>query len=634
MPNLLIPFRFALGLAALLAGVWLVYAPGLNAAFRLDDFQNLGLLDQVVDLDTLLLFVTSGSAGPGGRPVALASFLLNQVAWPVDPSAFLKTNLQIHLLNGVLLAWLTLQLARRRGLAEGTASVAALAASALWLLHPMFASTTLYAVQRMTSLSVTFVLAGLVGYVAARGVAARRPLAGAAGIVAAIGLGTTLAFFSKENGALLPALAWLVDAAFFRGEPDEPRRLRHVRIAMTRLPALAIVTYAAYKLPSMPAAYVGRDFTLGERLLTECRVLFDYLRLLLMPVRSSLGLFHDDYEISRSLVDPPGTLTAVVGWAALVVVAVAARRRAPLFAFAVGWFLVAHSVESSVFPLELYFEHRNYLPAAGLAVAAALAVAGLEIRLRRLAFWVGAAYVGLLSFVLFETATQWGEPSVAATLWYLEHPNSERALQTYAQSLAAARRFDALTVLFEDAVARFPDKAAYPLQLLITRCIANQPPTPADLTNAAAVAQRARINYAAGDSLDKLANLAIDGDCGGLGKADVRVLADAFLANPQYRGNGVVAYQLYLLKARLYDAEGDFGRTLESLESAQSARDYPEVNLMIAAVLTSKGRYDEALAGLDAAAARLPPYAPSSRVWRRKIDELRQAIVKLKPMKR
>jgi len=60
MPNLLIPFRFALGLAALLAGVWLVYAPGLNAAFRLDDFQNLGLLDQVVDLDTLLLFVTSG----------------------------------------------------------------------------------------------------------------------------------------------------------------------------------------------------------------------------------------------------------------------------------------------------------------------------------------------------------------------------------------------------------------------------------------------------------------------------------------------------------------------------------------------------------------------------------------------
>jgi len=112
MPNLLIPFRFALGLAALLAGVWLVYAPGLNAAFRLDDFQNLGLLDQVVDLDTLLLFVTSGSAGPGGRPVALASFLLNQVAWPVDPSAFLKTNLQIHLLNGVLLAWLTLQLAR------------------------------------------------------------------------------------------------------------------------------------------------------------------------------------------------------------------------------------------------------------------------------------------------------------------------------------------------------------------------------------------------------------------------------------------------------------------------------------------------------------------------------------------
>lgn len=634
MPNLLIPFHFACGLAMLLAGVWLVYAPGLDAAFRLDDFQNLGLLDQVDDLDTLLLFVTSGSAGPGGRPVALASFLLNQVAWPVDPSAFLKTNLLIHLLNGVLLAWLTLLLARRRSIAEGPASVAALAAGALWLLHPMFASTTLYAVQRMTSLSVTFVLAGLVGYVAARGVATRRPWVGAVGIVAAIGLGTTLAFFSKENGALLPALAWLVDAAFFKGNPEAPRWLRRLRVGMTRLPALAIVAYAAYKLPTMPAAYVGRDFTLGERLLTECRVLFDYLRLLLMPVRSSLGLFHDDYEISRSLVDPPGTLAAVVGWMALVAGAVAARRRAPLFAFAVGWFLVAHSVESSVFPLELYFEHRNYLPAAGLAMAAALAVAGLEIRLRRLAFWVGSAYVGLLSFVLFETATQWGEPGVAATLWYREHPNSERALQTYAQALAAARRFDALTVLFEDAVARFPDKAAYPLQLLITRCIAEQPVTPAELESAATVGRRARIDYAASETLDKLGTLAIDRRCEGVNNASVLMLTDAFLTNAQYRGNGVVAYQLYLSKARLYDAEGDFRRTLESLEAARSARDYPEVNLMIAAVLTAKGHYDEAVAGLDAAAARLPPYAPSSRIWRRKIGELRQAIVNYKPVKR
>lgn len=630
--------RFTFGLAVLLAVVCLVYRPGLGGAFRLDDFQNLGLLDAVDDLDTVLLFVASGAAGPGGRPVALASFLLNYASWPSDPAGFLTTNLLIHLLNGVLLIWLAFRLALRRGVAEGPAAMAALAAGALWLLHPMFASTTLYAVQRMTSLSVTFVFAGLVGYVAAREGFAGRPRAAAAGIVASIGLGTLLAVLSKENGALLPAFAWLIDAVFFgRGTvtgATEPAWLRRLRLAATRLPALAIVAYAVYKAPGLPGSYVGRDFTLGERLLTEPRVLFDYLRLLLAPARSALGLFHDDYRISRGLLDPASTVVALVAWTALIAAAVAWRRRAPMFFFAIAWFLIGHALESTVFPLELYFEHRNYLPAAGLALALPLAALGLELRLRRLAFWVGSAYVGLFAFVLFETASEWGEPGVAAYLWYQERPDSERALQSYAQSLAATRRFDALTVLFDGAVRRFPDKAAYPLQLLITRCIAGQTVAPAEIENAAAVGRRARINYAAGDSLDKLANLVIDERCHGMGKADVIALAEAFLANPQYRGNGVVAYQLYLSEARLYDSEDDFERTLASLEAARTVRDYPEIHLMIAAVLSSKGRFDEALAGLDAAYDRLSPYAPTARIWRRKIDELRRAIVKASPAKR
>src|SRR5690606_21920276 len=38
------------------------------------------------------------------------------------------------------------------------------------------------------------------------------------------------------------------------------------------------------------------------------------------------------------------------------------------------FFLIAHSMEASVVPLLLYFEHRNYLPAVGLLWAVAGAV--------------------------------------------------------------------------------------------------------------------------------------------------------------------------------------------------------------------------------------------------------------------
>ncbi|MCY0536413.1 hypothetical protein, partial [Klebsiella pneumoniae] len=58
----------------------------------------------------------------------------------------------------------------------------------------------------------------------------------------------------------------------------------------------------------------------------------------------------------------------------------AARKRAP--SIPAGWFffLVAHLVESSFLPLEMYYEHRNYLPSFGLLLAA---TGLLEILLRR-----------------------------------------------------------------------------------------------------------------------------------------------------------------------------------------------------------------------------------------------------------
>ena len=39
-------------------------------------------------------------------------------------------------------------------------------------------------------------------------------------------------------------------------------------------------------------------------------------------------------------------------------------------AFGIAWFLVGHSIESTVFSLELYFEHRNYFPGVGLFLLA------------------------------------------------------------------------------------------------------------------------------------------------------------------------------------------------------------------------------------------------------------------------
>src|SRR6185437_2183905 len=91
-------------------------------------------------------------------------------------------------------------------------AIAALFGAGAWLLHPLFVSTTLYIVQREATLPATFVLVGMLGWMASREALARghvkRALAGMA--LSAWGC-TTLAVLCKANGALFPLLLLLAE---------------------------------------------------------------------------------------------------------------------------------------------------------------------------------------------------------------------------------------------------------------------------------------------------------------------------------------------------------------------------------------------------------------------------------------
>jgi len=159
------------GLIALLVAIWLVYRPGLDGGFLFDDFANLpslGITGPTDNGPALARYLTSGTADPTGRPITVASFLIDAQDWPTDPRPFKRTNLIIHLLNVTLLACLLLTLGQRGGLNESHARRAALLAAAIWGLHPFFVSTTLYIVQREAMLPVTFTLMGLLLWLAGR----------------------------------------------------------------------------------------------------------------------------------------------------------------------------------------------------------------------------------------------------------------------------------------------------------------------------------------------------------------------------------------------------------------------------------------------------------------------------------
>ena len=161
-----------------------------------------------------------------------------------------------------------------------------------------------------------------------------------------------------------------------------------------------------------------------------------------------MGVFVDDFQTSTGVLQPAGTLLSILALTGLTVLAAAYRHRAPS-AF-LGWmfFLVAHGVESSFLPLELYFEHRNYLPAVGLLLAATSLAFLLARTLRRR--WrvpntvIAVAAISCLSALAWTTSTQvhaWRSEDALATQALENRPTSLRAKLLKAGIALRAARF-------------------------------------------------------------------------------------------------------------------------------------------------------------------------------------------------
>lgn len=355
----------ALVLVALTVGV---YWAGLQGDFFFDDEANILIIEsirlEVLNLPALREAWSSGVAGPGGRPIAQLSFALNHYFSGFDAFAFKATNLAIHLIAG----FFVYLLARRLLAARIYAGLVAM----LWLMHPLQVTSVLYVVQRMTSLSALYLLAGFLLHMMGR----ERPgWGGGLLLLVAWGLLWPLSFLSKETGVLFPLfiLAWeVIIRSSSQGRLDRFARVLAAGVGLCLAAGLVYALLPAGKW--LWAGYEMRGFTLLERLLTEGRVLWFYLGLIVLPRLEAFGLYHDDIALSTGLLMPWSTLPALLGLAGLVWVVWRTRKRAPLLTFGIAWFLIGHSLESTVLPLEIAHEHRNYVPLFGILLVGAWAL--------------------------------------------------------------------------------------------------------------------------------------------------------------------------------------------------------------------------------------------------------------------
>lgn len=431
----------ALLLAAILALTAWVYLPGLSGGFLFDDSVNIVnnpfLRSSAFDLDAIHKAIQSGAAGTLKRPISMVSFSANYHFWGSEPYSFKAVNLGIHLLTGIALFILTLLLFKsqsRNGqiaLRQAAIPLAALGITLLWLVHPLNLTGVLYIVQRMASLSALFTVIGLCIYLWAR-LRTINDSGGYLWIFIGVPLATLFAIFSKENGALLPLFAVVLEIGLFRFRDASGRMDKRIVTFFTvtvAFPALIVITKVIISPDLILSPYEGRQFDLEQRLLTQGRVLIFYLKMLTLPQLHELGLYHDDFINSSGILSPASTLGAWLALAAMLVTGVWALFRAPLIGIGILWFFVAHLMESTVIALEMIHEHRNYLASYGPILALMAALLSM-VRSRPGALLLAAAVLlaaGGLTLVTHERATQWSDLFLQSSYEARHHPASARA---------------------------------------------------------------------------------------------------------------------------------------------------------------------------------------------------------------
>lgn len=467
----------------------LVFWPGLHGDFLFDDYPNIVTNTRVhlqaLDWPGIKKALMGYEPGSIGRPLATLSFALDYYAAGKAPYLYKLTSLGVHLLNAALVYLLVSRLLRLPQ-AGRWSRFAPLALALLWAVHPLQVSTVLYVVQRMEMLALTFVLLGLLAYLHARtatqGEKAQWCWLLASGVLAGLGL------LSKETAALFPCYTLALELTLL-GFGGPPLTSKLLRWGYALGLALALVVFIGWVLPRYlaPHAFDSRDFTVGQRLLTQLRVLPMYIGQILLPLPRSMTFYYDNYPISTGLLSPATTLLGGLLMAALLGAAVMLRKRMPVFALGILWFFAAHLLTSNVFNLELVFEHRNYFAVLGIL----LAVADL---IRRIPAPQGSPAKALvvsaiiLAFGGMATirAAVWGDPLHFATDLVAQNPGSPRAASDLATLYVGISGVDPDSPFYDfgkrefERAAALPGASALPEQgLIIMAASTGQPVDPA-----------------------------------------------------------------------------------------------------------------------------------------------------------
>jgi tetratricopeptide (TPR) repeat protein len=325
----------------------------------------------------------------------------------------------------------------------------------IWAVHPLQIQSVTYIVQRENSLASLFCILALLLY--SKGRLAEKKRTQWELFLGAI-LSGLLAIGSKEIAVTLPLFIFLYEWYFFQDLRWDWLKRRLIWLGAILLLGVFIVYLyflGANPIEKIMSGYDDFNFSMSQRVLTEFRVVVYYLTRLIYPHPSRLNLDHE-FGVSRSLFDPLSTFLCLLFIIGCISLAVLVARRQRMVSFSILWFFGNLVIESSVIPLELVYEHRNYLPSMMVCLLFVVLIHWI-LKRETFAAVVLAGIVALFSFWTFERNEVWRSD---LTLWSdaaRKSPNKVRPHNNLGLALARIGDHEQAMACYEKAVRINPN---------------------------------------------------------------------------------------------------------------------------------------------------------------------------------
>ncbi len=358
----------------LLAAAIAAYANSFDVPFLFDDksaIEDSPYIRSLWPLDRAMSALPQSTGA--GRPILNLSLAINYHFGGLRVWGYHAVNLGIHIAVGWVLYGLirrTLQLPSMRGRFGQASHDLAFAAALLWLVHPIQTESVTYIVQRAESIAALFYT--LTIYAALRG-----STGGGRGWLWVAILSSSLGMASKETLATAPLMVLFHDRFFNAGSfraAFERRGKFYGGLAATWI---ILATIMATGPRSDTAGFGENLYSPWDYALGQFGVVLHYLKLIVYPARLCLDYA---WPLPESIGDVAGAMAIIL---ALLAASAWGFARRAAWAYCACWFFIILSPTSTIVPIaDLAFEHRVYLPMAGLTTLLVCGVYGLVRRSR------------------------------------------------------------------------------------------------------------------------------------------------------------------------------------------------------------------------------------------------------------